>query len=314
MATASCTWNAAGSTACTPATAAVALPTGLEESSGAAPSAHRPGVVWTHNDSGDDPRLVAVDGEGRTAAALRPAGARRVDWEALERTDCPEGSCLWIADTGDNLERRSDPVLYRLVEPVPSDDPGQEPPAAGGPEDGAPGPPTITVDAQAYPVRFPDGPRDVEALFVLPGEDLHLITKGRSDPVTLYRYPPPLRPGEAVTLEAVQTLTGGPARLPEQVTGAAASADGRRVVVRTYQTLTFYRVAEGSGGSDAGGGGGSFLVPLPGGSMDLTSLREAQGEGVAWLSGARLALTSEAGPGGRRGGLRVLRCEGPGGP
>jgi hypothetical protein len=92
---------------------------------------------------------------------------------------------------------------------------------------------------------LPDGPRDMEALFVLPGEELYFITKGRSHPVTVYRYPPPLRAGETVTLEEVQTLTEGPVAIPYQVTGADASPDGRLVAVRTYESLTFYRMSRG---------------------------------------------------------------------
>ena len=299
---ASCSWSAAASTGCAPASENLALPAGLEEASGAAPSAYGAGAIWTHDDSGDDPRLVAVDTGGRSLAILRPTPIRRVDWEALERADCRSGRCIWIADTGDNQERRQNATLYRLPEPDPAGD-------DAGPEEVE-----LSARAVAFPVEFPDGPRDVEALFVLPGQRVHLVTKGRNDPVTVYRYPLPLRPGERVTLEPVQQLTDEPALLPDQVTGAAAGPDGTAVVVRTYRALTFYRVGAGvsEGGPPdgaAGGDGGALLQPLPGGSVDLTSLREAQGEGVAWLEGDRLALVSEAGPGGSRGGLRLLECE-----
>ena len=75
-------------------------------------------------------------------------------------------------------------------------------------------------------MRLPDGPRDIEALLVLPGERVLVVTKGRNDPVTVYRYPGALRP-DTVTLEEVQRLSDGPRILPRQVTGGAVSRRGR---------------------------------------------------------------------------------------
>lgn len=222
--------------------------------------------------------LFAVDRRGRLVDTVRIPGAENTDWEDLEAADCPAGRCLYLGDVGDNAERRRDVVLYRMVEPGPGDDP------------------RARIDV--FPVRFPDGPRDVEALFVLPGQRIHLVTKGRNHPVTVYRYPLPLRPGEEVTLEEVQRLTSGPAGLPDHVTGAAADSRGRTVVVRSYSDLRFYGVEEGR------------LRPLHGGALSLRTLREAQGEAVTFAPGGRLVLASEAGPWGRRGGLRLLRCPG----
>lgn len=259
----------------------MALPEGLEESSGLAP-AGRPGspVFWTHNDSGSEAILVAVDLAGRIVDSVRiePAGDRPRDLEALERVACPEGRCLYLADVGDNEERREEAVIYRFPEPETHEE---------------------RIVPTALPIRFPHGPTDVEAMFVLPGEKIHLVSKGRSRPVTVYRYPPPLRPGERVTLEVVQPLTFEPPSLPRYVTGAAASPDGSRVAIRTYESLRLYRVKA------------ERLAPVAGGEVILRSLRESQGEAVTFLSDERLLLSSEAGPLGRRGGLTVLRCEVP---
>lgn len=205
--------------------------------------------------------------------------ARNVDWEALGRGDCPEGTCLYVADVGDNQIDRADPAIYRLPEPPPVSD---------------------TVSADRLPVRYPDGPRDVEALFALPGEELYLVTKGRQHTVTLYRYPPPLRPDEQVTLQEVQRFGDGPRDLSRQVTGASADPAGRIVAVRTYGNLVFHRVEQGR------------LVRIPRGQVNLTTLREAQGEAVAVGPDGRVALMSEAGPLGNAGGLRFLRCPGVG--
>jgi hypothetical protein len=88
-------------------------------------------------------------------------------------------------------------------------------------------------------------------------------------------------------------------RLDRLVTGAALSPDGRRVVVRTYRDAYFFdRAADGTIAPPA--------RPL---ACDLSGL-EIQGEGIAWLDGDRLVLTSERAFL-RRGTITVVRCELP---
>jgi hypothetical protein len=94
---------------------------------------------------------------------------------------------------------------------------------------------------ERFPIRYPDGPQDAEALFVLPDTTVYIISKGRNGPITVYRYPPPLRAGERVLLEPVQQLSPGLVQLPDLVTGAAATPDGRTIAVRTYTHLQLYR-------------------------------------------------------------------------
>jgi hypothetical protein len=235
-----------------------------------------PGILWTHNDSGHGAILYAMDRQGNLLGSVPLQGARNRDWEDMAVGPCPAGSCLYVGDIGDNAEVRDRIVLYRVEDT--------------GTFDGTP------REAEAFPMLLPDGPRDMEALFILPGGEVLFITKGRSHPVTVYRYPPPLRPGETVTLEEVQTLTDGPVPIPSQVTGADAAPDGRLVAVRTYESLTFHRMSRGR------------LVPLRGGRVDLRTLGEAQGEAVGIGPDGLVALTSEAGFLGRGAVLNLLEC------
>jgi hypothetical protein len=277
---------------CVPERPPVLLPPEVPESSGVEPAgtvwAAAPGeqslAFWTHNDSGWEPVLFLVDAEGGLLARLEVSGARNVDWEDLAAGPCGEGTrCLYVADTGDNLERREDPAIYRIPEPR------LDAAALRG-----------AVPAERIPLRFPDGPRDVEALALLADGRGLLVSKGRNHPVEVYRTPVPLagaRPGEVLELERIQDLTDRPPFLPRYVTGAASTPDGSLVVVRTYETLGFYR-------PDPDG----RLVEIAGGVVNLRPLREPQGEAVAFLPGGRLVLTSEAGPGGDRGQMSVLDC------
>ncbi|MSR22162.1 MAG: hypothetical protein EXR92_01255 [Gemmatimonadetes bacterium] len=273
---------------CSPAGPVQLLPPEIGESSGIVASRARPGLFWTHNDASGDGPLFLVDLRGVLVEAVRLEGAFVRDWEDLAIGPCgPDGrgSCLYLADTGDNAERRDDSAIYRLPEPTP----------------GA----TKTGAAERFALRFPNGPRDVEAMFILPDERLFLVTKGRNDPVELYRVPPfPTVAGAQLSagpllLERIQTLTEDSPPLPRWITGGSASPDGRLVALRSYETLQLYR-------PDADG----RLAPVPEGLMNLRVVGEVQGEGVAFAPEGDLVLTSEARPLGGRGTIATLRCQG----
>ncbi len=86
-----------------------------------------------------------------------------------------------------------------------------------------------------------------------------------------------------------------PRALGRQVTGAAISPSGRRLVIRAYLELRFFRLPEEG-------------PPVPEGApCFLGVLREPQGEAVDFLDERTLVLTSEAGFG-RPGGIAAVRC------
>lgn len=254
----------------------VRLPDELVETSGVVFGHADPSILWTHNDDGS--ALFAIDSTGAILDRTRVRPRLR-DWEDIAWAACEgRGSCLYLSDTGDNAERRA-PGNARILR---VDEPSL--PFPDGP-----------IRGEVFPLRFPDGPRDVEAIFVLPGERIHLVTKGRSDPVTVYRYPPPLRP-DTVTLVEVQRLTDAAEPLASQVTGASVSEDGSVVAIRTYQTLAFYTVVADT------------LQLRPDGLVNLRSLREAQGEAVALGPNGLVVLTSEGGLLGAAASLNLMRC------
>ncbi|HSG50338.1 MAG TPA: hypothetical protein VLA43_21100 [Longimicrobiales bacterium] len=274
---------AAGGPGCRPTGAAVAFPADLTEPSGVAVSLDHPGVLWTHNDAGST--LFAVDADGNVLARFR-VRPRLTDWEDLALAPCSGGgSCLYLADLGDNYEERSSLAILRLREPDPATADTLGPRRTN----------SDTLAADVFPVRLPDGPRDIEAMLVLPGTRILAVTKGRNDGVTVYRYPGELRP-DTVTLEEVQRLTPGPRILPRQVTGGSVSPDRGLVALRTYESVRFYTV-------DA-----DTIVALDDGTVSLRTLQEAQGEGVGLGMGGSMFLVSEAGPMGGVGSLAGLRC------
>jgi hypothetical protein len=268
---------------CTPPTRTGTTGKGLEEASGLAASRRHRGVLWTLEDSGNPADVVAIDSTGRPLGRVRVAGARNQDWEAIALGPCPAGECLYLADTGDNRLRRREAVVYRIPEPAPGD--------------------TVSAAAERFPLRYPHGPRDVEAIFLLPDGALYLVSKGRRHPVELFRYSPPLRSGEVVVVEELQRLSDTGVPLPFQVTGAASTPDGRWVAVRTYGAVQLYRPD----------GSGRLTPALPPPGIDLDPLAEPQGEGVDIRSDGVIFLISEAGPAGVPGTVGRLQCQLPSG-
>ena len=258
---------------CTPVGMPTALPDELRETSGVAVSLDHADTYWTHNDAGSV--LFAVNGQGVIIGRF-PLSETARDWEDLAVSTCPQGgSCLYLADLGDNYEERGDIKLLRAREPDPTK--------------------SDTLRVDAFPVSLPDGARDIEALLVLPGERILFVTKGRNHPLTVYRYPPPLRP-DTVVLEEVQQLSERARIFPRQVTGGAAAPTGRLVVLRTYESLRFYTVD------------GDTLIEVQDGLVNLRTLSEPQGEAVGLGLDGSVVLTSEGGPGGGPGSISRLRC------
>ena len=256
---------------CQSTTTTISLPEELEETSGVTVSLSQPDVFWTHNDDGSVLTAMNSVGEIISRIRIRPS---LTDWEDIATSSCAGGkSCLYLADTGDNLERRSagEVSIRRLEEPDLDSLNFRATLNQQIPE----------FDTDVFPVRLPDGPRDIEALLVLPGEDIYVSTKGRNGPVAIYRYPPPLRP-DTVTLELVQELSPGARVIPRQVTGGSVSPEGDILALRTYESLQFFEFVADT------------LVPIKDGHIDLRSLLEAQGEGIAIGPGGLLVLTSEA--------------------
>ncbi|HEX7119553.1 MAG TPA: hypothetical protein VF212_12235 [Longimicrobiales bacterium] len=250
----------------------------VAESSGLAASRRYPGVFWTHNDSGGDAELFAIDSAGRVLGRVRVTGARNRDWEDLAIGPCGAGDCLYIADTGDNRADRGEVAIFRIPEPSPDD--------------------TASAPAERFPFRYPGANLDTEAIYVLSDGAVYLISKGRDEPVTVFRYPGPLRAGETVELRRVARLGAAPVGLPYQVTGAAAAPDGRWVAVRTYTAVQLYRV----------GWRGRLRPRLEGAGVDIDALAEPQGEAVAIAGDGSIVLTSEAGPGDVPGTISRIEC------
>lgn len=254
----------------------------ISESSGLVSSSTTPGIVFTHNDSGDLARFFAVDATGRTVATYLLPGVQARDWEDLARGPDEQGrSSLWLGDIGDNNALRDNGLLvHRVAEPVVGDRA------------------QVTTETPAsFRLRYPDGPGDAEALLVHPRTGrLYLVTKPLAGPAQVYAAPAVLDPAGPNLLERVGEVRpqrtgtpGGPgigsfAQL--LVTAGDIAPDGSRVALRTYTDVYEWPVV----GDDVAAAlrGEPTVTPLP---------ATRQGEGLAYSADGRSILTSTEGVG-----------------
>ena len=242
----------------------------INESSGLAASRRNPGLLWTHNDSDDDPIVYCLDLEGRSCGAWKVTGAEAFDWEDVAAGPGPRAGepYLYVGDIGDNIDQRSEIVVYRIPEPT----------AGAGGAVPTKASPAATAPAEALRLRYPDGPHNAEALLVHPATgDIYVVIK---EPLSANVY----KADPDGVLQRIAGLAVGAGL----VTGGDISPDGRRVALCTYA--------------------GGFELELPAGVDEFDAIWEqplkgvdlpprTQGEAVAYrLDGNALLTTSELAP------------------
>lgn len=265
---------------------------GLRENSAAAMSSKQPGVVFTITDSGNEPRLYAVDTSGAVRGVWAVSGATNIDWESASIGPCGAESsseCVYIGDSGDNDEVRPSRTIYRIPEPAAS---------GSGARD--------TVVPEALHYRYDRGSFDVEAMYVAPNGDIMLITKRPRRGVGNA-----LRPALVFSISASDWNAKGQAtaRLVDSVpivpgssplrlvTDAALSPDHRHVVIRTYVEAYIFATDSLTG---------RIIHNATPAVCNLVPLGERQGEGVTWGNAkGRLVFTSEGPPQIRLGTCRL---------
>ena len=274
----------------------------LTELSGLAESVLLPGVLWGHADSGDSARLLAVRQDGSLRAIVPLVGAKAVDWEDLALGPCAAGAdpaswhCLYVGDLGDNDLKRKKGTIFRVVEPAALPD-----------EASVATVPIAAPEWRQWVFTWPHGPRDIEALAVLPDGQAVAVSKDKKGGLAeIYRIA--LGAGSAANasrLGVIDTaLDDVPDGLGLAVTGADLSADGTRLLVRTYLKVFVFDV-----------GGALMLPPAQTGVALAAAPRriapsglDVQGEAVAWSRAGGFWHGSEA-FGSFVGRLWRVRCQ-----
>jgi hypothetical protein len=245
-----------------------AVPGSLVEASGIVASRAHPGILYSHNDSGDTARVIAFDEKGTFLAQLDVTGATATDWEDIAVGPCPAGSCIYVGDIGDNATNRATKTVYRFPEPALV--PGQ---ATG----------TINVTGvQAFPFTYPVGPdlfHNAETLLVHPitGE-LYVVTKENVGvPSTVFEFPQPLTPGTSATLTKLAVLPF-PAGTDPDVSGGDIDPCGTSVVLRVGSVRAYVLMPTPGQGFDTAFTAAGPLAQL----RTVPVANEANGEAISW--------------------------------
>ncbi|UFH56766.1 PE-PGRS family protein [Spirosoma sp. KNUC1025] len=213
-------------------TVAPVAPGQIDEASGMADSRSQPGNLWIEQDSGSPAELALLGYDGTVKGKITIPNTTNRDWEEMTIGPGPQDGVnyLYIGDIGDNNANTPVCQIYRLVEPATLQSP--------------------ITGLERINFRYPDGPRDAEAMFVDPqSKDIYIITK-REEKVHLYRLPYPQNINEVTVAEALGEMSFG-GGLANYVTAAAISPDGSELLVRTYSQLYYWKRSAGQSIADA---------------------------------------------------------------
>jgi hypothetical protein len=197
----------------------------ITESSGLVASRCNNAVFWTHNDSGDQAFIYAVNIKGEKLGTWKISGAKNSDWEDLATFKNEKGECfLYIGDIGNNEKAKSELAVYRVREPKVSE--ADKNSSRKNPSD--------TEAAEAIRFDYPDMRHDAETLLVQPQtSDIYILSKSLSSAAGVYKLAKNYDLNKINRLEKVAEFTV-PAFPNGLLTGGSISPDGKRVIVCDY--------------------------------------------------------------------------------
>ncbi|WP_437736061.1 hypothetical protein [Sorangium sp. So ce1335] len=252
----------------------------MDECSGVVAGALHPDALYVHNDRGDGARFFAIGQSGALQSEVEITGAGAVDWEDIARGPCRTGggSCLFIADIGDNDGERDRYAIYGVREPETL---------------GAPG----STTAEVFVLTYPDGSHDAETLLIHPVTGaITIVTKVNKNSSRIFELPALPAPGETATLVAAGSIE--PPSGSERITAGDVHPDGTGVLLRTSTRVFYYPMAPDQTVAQA-------LAEAP---CSLPSPDEEQAEAIAWLPGGWDYVTVGEG---EQAPIHRVSCEAP---
>ncbi len=235
---------------------------GLVEASGVVASRNNADVLWTHNDKGGQPRIFAINAEGRWLGTYSLPGASHIDYEDIGIGPGPERDVdfLFVGDIGDKNgnPERAHVTVYRVPEPAVYQHQVSAPRIAA------------VRGLTAINLRYPDGPRNAEALFVDPRTgDLFVISK-QDTTARIYRATrSQLDRGGFVDMSFLRAISF------DVASGADISPNGGEIVIRQENFARLWTRARGQSVGDAFAGA-PVVIPVVG------SPAEKNGEAIGF--------------------------------
>ena len=199
----------------------------ITESSGLASSLCQAGILWTHNDSGDDAFIFAINSKGEHLGTWLVKNARNDDWEDIASYKDATGTCyLYIGDIGNNERDSVEQTIFKVKEPGVSAD------AASSSKKS----PLDTEPATAALLKFPEAVHDAETLMVQQATgDVYVLTKRVDGPSAVFKLQPQFGSDVATVAKRVGEVSL-PAVPNGLLTRGAISPDGKRVIICDYSS------------------------------------------------------------------------------
>jgi hypothetical protein len=252
----------------------------IDESSGVASSRKTPGLLWTHNDSGDGPFIYAMDRSGSFRGVFKLSLPKPKDWEdiAVGPGKRPGEHYVYLGDIGNNSNNRQEFQIHILPEPVLSKADRESSRKRA----------RVITNVRTIKFRYPDGNFDSEALMVHPRSgDIYVVTKEANSRARVYKAPSASLSEKVITLAKIADLRV-PALFGGRITGGDISPDGRNVALCDYMFGYELRLPDRAEAFDS-----IWKQPL---NRIMVGLRE-QGESICYShDGSSLLATSEGNP------------------
>jgi hypothetical protein len=174
-------------------------------------------VLWTHTDGGGPKKqvLFAIAFDGRPVGEFYVADVLIADWEDIAIDDQKH---LFIADTGNNEEKRSQVAVHQIDEPDPKSNA------------------RMVHPTRTWRLRFPGELFNCESLFVWQGHGYVVSKVFKDSRAQIFRFPLIDQKTPAV-LELVATT-----KIESPVTGADISPDGKLLGLVAKSGAFVYRI------------------------------------------------------------------------
>ena len=284
-----CTWDSAVG-------AGELNPEIINEASGLAVSTEFSDRLYHVNDSGDEGRFYITDFAGGDTRIVDVEFFDPRDVEDLAIAECGsiEGSCLFIADIGDNARVRDEIQIVLVAEQEKFGE--------------------LVVPVDTIRVRYPDGANDAEGLAIHPNGDLFIVSKGADyslltvSPSKIYRLPLERRLGAGGRTQQLDLLgeVDFAAISSDTFSGSLPTAmdfnrDGSRFLILTYVNAFEFYIDLSEGG-----------FPVTDDLVEGTDFREIplelliQQESIAYLGETAFLYNTEAVDGTAR--IMRVRC------
>jgi hypothetical protein len=193
----------------------------LEEASGLAASSNNPGLLWTHNDSGNRAEIFLIDEKLDIKLTCTLDKILNRDWEDIAVGPGPEPgkNYVYVADIGDNMAIFPYKMIYRFEEPKLSK-----------------GMTELTIKEFDRVVFQVDVKKDTESLMIDPRtKNLYVVSK-REKPVYVYELKFPYSTTDTLTAQKIGSIPFG------QVVAADFSADGKEVLMKNYNNVFYWKL------------------------------------------------------------------------